>query len=211
MTQIPLILRLKKKQHRDIARAQDLVVSSLYEIFNKAVIHGGTALWRCYSGNRFSEDVDVYIEKDLRKVSNLFTEFEKRGFKVERKKISDNSIYSSLNLSGTIVRFEAIFKKIGGILKDYETIEGNTVIVYTLSAEELIKEKSRTYIKRRKIRDLYDVFFLIKFADKNKVKEAIEYLIKNYQKPIDESDLGAIILQGLIPDSVSMLNYLKSI
>jgi len=60
---IPLGLRIKRKRHREIAFLQDIIVEKLYEIFSKAVIHRETAIWRCYDGNRFSEDIDVYIEE----------------------------------------------------------------------------------------------------------------------------------------------------
>ena len=60
---IPLALRIKKAQHKEIAEAQDIVVEELYRIFSKAVFHGGTSIWRCYNGNRFSEDIDVYNQK----------------------------------------------------------------------------------------------------------------------------------------------------
>jgi predicted nucleotidyltransferase component of viral defense system len=40
----------------------------MYEKFPNAVIHGRTAIWRCYGSNRFSEDVDVYLQlKDKNK------------------------------------------------------------------------------------------------------------------------------------------------
>jgi predicted nucleotidyltransferase component of viral defense system len=58
---IPLILRLKRANHKELAKAQDIIVKALYETFNEAVFHGGTCIWRCYGGNRFSEDIDVYL------------------------------------------------------------------------------------------------------------------------------------------------------
>ena len=71
---IPLILKLKRAQQKEIAKAQDIIVNTLYEVFENAVLHGGTSIWRCYNGNRFSEDVDVYIVKDNIEIpSNLVT------------------------------------------------------------------------------------------------------------------------------------------
>jgi predicted nucleotidyltransferase component of viral defense system len=61
---IPLSQRLKRRQHIEIARLQDIVMETLYRVFPESVLHGGTAIWRCYSGSRFSEDIDVYLEKD---------------------------------------------------------------------------------------------------------------------------------------------------
>ncbi len=206
---ITLILRLKKERQREIAKAEDLIVKTLFEVFDEAVIHGGTAIWRCYNGNRFSEDVDVYIEKNLKKVEKLFKEFERKGFLIEKKKISNNSIYSNLRLNRTLVRFEAVFKKIKGILKEYENTNGNFSTVYTLSEEELIKEKSFAYLKRLKIRDLYDVFFLLRYADISLVKNDLNKLILGFKKPIDEDNLRVLIIEGITPGTKDMLNYIK--
>ena len=65
-----MIDKLKKKMHKDIALLQDIFIDILYEIFPDCVLHGGTAVWRCYNGTRFSEDIDVYIKKDLQKLEN---------------------------------------------------------------------------------------------------------------------------------------------
>ena len=69
---IPLILKLKKSSQKEIAKAQDLIVEEIYKIFDKAIIHGGTSIWRCYNGNRFSEDIDMYIPKEISKINDLF-------------------------------------------------------------------------------------------------------------------------------------------
>lgn len=208
---IPLTLRLKKEKHRKIARAQDLVIECLYSIFNNAVLHGGTSIWRCYKGVRFSEDIDVYLQKDPQKIERLFEEFEKKGFIINKKKIGENAIYSVLNLNETIIRFEALFKKINGILKEYESCDGNLKTIYTLSPEELIKEKIDTYLKRYKIRDLYDIFFLLRYIkDKKTIKKELIQLTKNFKKPIDEKELKILILEGLVPETEKMFYYIKS-
>ena len=85
MPQIPLILKLKKKAHKDIAEAQDIIIRELYTLFDKAVLHGGTSIWRCYGGNRFSEDIDVYIPNDQKRIDSLFEHLKKNGFVIYRK------------------------------------------------------------------------------------------------------------------------------
>jgi len=208
---IPLANRIKKEAHRNIASAQDLIIKSLYAVFNDAVFHGGTAIWRCYGGKRFSEDIDVYIPKNKEKIDALFLEFGKEGFAIEKKKISENSIYSNLRFNRVEVRFEAIFKEREGTIKDYENVDGTFVSVYTLKEDEFIEEKVNAYLGRRKIRDLYDVFFLIKYVqDKEKIKEKINQLIKEYLEPFDEKDLKVLVLEGLVPTSQKMLEYIKS-
>ena len=206
---IPLMLRLKKAAHKEIAKAQDIIVETLYEVFNDAVIHGGTCIWRCYQGNRFSEDIDVYLLRDLQKINKLFEFFEKKGFMINKKKIGENSIYSTLSINGVIVRFEALFKRIKGSLKEYEKVEGNFMTVYTLAPEELIEEKINTYLKRLKVRDLYDIFFLLRYADKDILRKKLEKLLKEFKRPIDEKELKVLILEGIVPDFDQMISYIR--
>ena len=175
---LPIQLKLKRKIHKDIAYAQDLIVETIYEFFPSAVIHGGTAIWRCYEGNRFSEDIDMYIKKDTEKINALFLTLEKNGFSVSKKRIKENSLYSTLKFNTSIVRFEALFKAIKNpFLKEYETSEGNLINIFTLSPDDLVEEKINTYIERKKIRDLYDLFFLLRYIKENRVFLPCFYLI----------------------------------
>jgi len=91
---IPINLKLKRKAHKDIAYAQDLIVEEIYNFFPKAVFHGGTAIWRCYNGNRFSEDIDLYMNKDKNKIEEFFNSLVKKGFKIIKKRVKENSLYS---------------------------------------------------------------------------------------------------------------------
>lgn len=207
---IPLILRLKKAEHREIAKAQDIVVVTLYEVFDDAVIHGGTAIWRCYSGNRFSEDIDAYLERDMKKINRFFELIEKRGFAIVKKKVGENSIFSNLAFGRTMVRFEAVFKKTSSSLKEYETAEGNFITIYTLSPNALVKEKVAAYLSRFKIRDLYDIFFLLRHLDSSSLpREELKKLVGKFKKPVDEQELRVLILEGITPESGKMLAYIS--
>jgi len=207
---IPLILKLKKNKYKEIARAQDIIIEELYKVFDKAVLHGGTAIWRCYDGKRFSEDIDVYISRDLKRLNLLFENLKNKGFRIIRKKIGENSLYSNLDLNGVFVRFEALFKKSRGILKEYEKIEGNLTIVQTLSPEDILHEKIDTYIKGRKVRDIYDVFFLLRYVEvDNEIRKKLNRFFKNFQKPVDEKQLNVLIFEGLVPDLNDILLYIK--
>jgi len=209
-TRIPLVLKLKRTQQKEIAKAQDIMVNIMYTVFDNVVLHGGTSIWRCYGGNRFSEDVDVYIIKNIKKIELFFDKLKERGFIELKKKISETSIFSNFEFNRTNVRFEALFKDVKGELRDYETADGNFITVYTLSPETLIKEKVEAYLRRLKIRDLYDIFFLLRYVkDKNIVKKDLERLLKEFKHPIDETDLKVLIIQGLTPPTNSMLNYIQ--
>ena len=209
MVKIPLQVKLKRELHRKIAYAQDLIVKEVYSVFDKAVLHGGTAIWRCYNGRRFSEDLGFYLPKDKKKINVLFENLEKVGFKIEKKKISDNSIYSELELDGLLTRLEATFQNIPGIICDYEMSDGNNISVYSLDPKSFVAEKSITYLKRFKVRDLWDVFFLLKIIDNAKEVKEVGNLIKNYKKPLDEEDLKVTILEGIIPSANEMINYIQ--
>ena len=207
---IPLILKLKKAEHKEVAKAQDLIVETLYKTFEYGVIHGGTSIWRCYHGSRFSEDVDVYISRDLKKIDLFFSSTEKLGFIIKKKKIGENSLYSNLELNETSVRLEAIFKKVNGSLAEYEAVDGNLITVYTLLPEELINEKVNAYLGRKKIRDLYDIFYLLRFVkDKKLIIKSLKKLIDEFPRPVDEKDLKILIIEGIVPNLDSMLLYIK--
>ncbi|MEK6871715.1 MAG: nucleotidyl transferase AbiEii/AbiGii toxin family protein [Nanoarchaeota archaeon] len=211
MAEIPPILKLRKQAQKDVASAQDKIVEEIFKVFGKtAVLHGGTCIWRCYKGNRFSEDVDVYIPKDLDKLNLIFENLKKLGFIIEKKKIGKNILHSSLKLSRTIVRFEAFFKEIKGELKEYEKIDGNVITIYTLIPEELILEKINAYQNRRKIRDLYDIFFLLRhIKNKSEVSNELRKFIKDFKNPLDEKDINGLIIEGIVPDAEGMLNYIE--
>lgn len=206
----PLILKLKKASHKEIAKVQDLIIESLYKTFDKAVLHGGTSIWRCYQGNRFSEDIDAYLPKEQPRINALFKDFQKKGFKIIKKKISEKSIYSDFELNRTRVKFEAVFKKSTGVLRGYRTAEGNLITIYTLAPEELIKEKIKAYLKRYKIRDLYDIFFLLRhIKTKDSVKNELKLLVDKFKQPIDKKELKVLIIEGLTPEIDEMLEYIK--
>lgn len=193
-----------------MAFAQDLIVEELYKTFNRAVLHGGTAIWRCYSGRRFSEDLDFYLPNDKEAINRLFSELEKKGFKVIKKKIFDNSVYSELELNRASVRLEATFQKIKGTLVDYECGDGNRISIYSLTPEEFIREKIITYLRRMKIRDLYDIFFMMgRINEMSHLSKDIRMLISGFKKPVDEPDLKAILLEGIVPSSDDMIGYIK--
>jgi len=207
---IPLNLRLRKKTEKEIAYSQDIIVGELYKFFPKAIIHGGTAIWRCYQGNRFSEDIDVYINKDEEKIEGLFKSLEGKGFKIIKKRVKEFSLYSELILNNIPVRLEATFQNKKPFFKKYETSESFFINVYTLSPEDLIIEKVETYLKRRKIRDLYDVSFLISHVQNKKIIENhLKRLIENYEKPNDEENLANIIIMGVVPNSNEIITEIK--
>lgn len=200
MTKIPLEKRLKKAAHKKLAFAQDLIIGIIYTHFPRAVVHGGTAIWRCYNGNRFSEDIDVYVSKKSNEdkiFDNFLISLKSRGFVVKKFKRTANSIFSKFELSGVEIRFEAVFRDIKNFLvKPFELADGTFANVYTLSPEDLLLEKSLAYKSRKKIRDLYDIWFLSNLVDVTKIKQHLDFSV---EEPKDYGSLKALIIFGAIP------------
>jgi predicted nucleotidyltransferase component of viral defense system len=205
----PLHRRLRRGRHKRVARLQDMIVEALYQVFPRSVLHGGTAIWRCYFGNRFSEDVDVYIDKDTKKIDRFFEGLKRAGFKVLKKRMTSNSLFSVLSFESTEVRFEALFKNVRGIVKEYETYEGILFNVFTLNPDEIVREKISAYLKRRKIRDLYDIFFMLRYSEKEGLQLDLQKLLHGFKDPVDEEELRALIMFGAIPTKDDMLEYIR--
>jgi predicted nucleotidyltransferase component of viral defense system len=209
---LPLDKRLKKRLHRNVALAQDILIMEVYNSFPQAVIHGGTALWRCYGSNRFSEDVDIYLPISARKESfrSLLDGLVRKGFIIEKFKKTGSSIFSKYSYLGVVVRLEAVFKKVEAtVLREFEMIDGTFILVNTLKPEEMLEEKIRTYFERRKVRDLYDVFFLTRTVEKERVRGSALKLIEKFTTPVDEKELKALIISGSIPEAEEMLESVK--
>jgi len=213
MVILPINKKLKKKIHKTIALAQDVLVMQIYDNFPKAVIHGGIAIWRCYGSNRFSEDIDIYLPLTIKNadMKNFLDRLERKNFIVEKFKRTNNSIFAKFSYLDVIIRCEAIFKNIRNfVIKPFEMSDGTFILVNILQPEEMIKEKISAYFKRRKVRDLYDIFFLLKFVeDKEKIKNHLLKFIEDFKKPKDEKELKALIISGSVPTIKNMLDVIK--
>jgi predicted nucleotidyltransferase component of viral defense system len=211
MVILPLIRKLRKKIHREIAFAQDVLIQEVFRTFNSAILHGGTAVWRCYQSNRFSEDLDFYIsQKEKEKIEKFFDELKNLGFKILKRKLTKNALYSKLKYNEVEIRFEVLFKEIKKFAtKEYEMADGTKIVVNTLFPEDLIKEKVETYLNRLNIRDLYDIFFLLDFAKQREIKNDLSRLLKNFKNPKNEKELKYLIIVGTAPKLEEMLKKIK--
>jgi predicted nucleotidyltransferase component of viral defense system len=213
MVILPLEKKLRKARDKTIALAQDILVMEIYNHFPKAIVHGGTAVWRCYGSNRFSEDVDFYFPLEAKKanIKVFLDSLKAKGFVTEKFKKTNNSIFAKFSYSGVIVSCEAVFKNVKNfVVKPFEMIDGSSILVNTLLPEQIIEEKVHAYLKRGKIRDLYDIFFLLKFVEnKDLVKNMLKLLVKKFKPPKDEKELKVLIISGSVPTAKFMLEELR--
>ncbi|MBI3859140.1 MAG: nucleotidyl transferase AbiEii/AbiGii toxin family protein [Thaumarchaeota archaeon] len=207
MPTIPLALRLRRAVHRDIAAAQDLMVIDLYSALPASVMHGGTAIWRCYGGNRFSEDIDVYLPPSLRGSFGKFLErLKEKGFAQTKVKQTKNAIFANFELRRTAVRFEASLRPKKSVVKEYEAVDGNFLTVRTIPPDELLSEKAMAYTSRRLVKDLYDVFFLVHRVEAaGTPRQNVVRMLKEFHEPVDGGGLEAIVISGVAPNVEEML------
>ncbi len=213
MAALPLLSRLRKRAQRELAAAEDILASELFKIFPYAVLHGGTSIWRCYGSNRFSEDIDVYLPKSA-VGSTVLEEFQKsletRGFTVKKFRIKHNSIYSNFSYLSINIRFEAVFQdKKTFVTKPFELSDGNFLNINTLSPEGLLMEKLTTYKDRRKMRDLYDIYFLLRIVNKENLKDPLREFLRVFKEPVDPESLEDLVFAGVPPSLAEMLEEIK--
>lgn len=209
----PIEVYLKTEIQLSMARMQDNVVESIFNIEPNIIMHGGTAIWRCYNGNRFSDDIDIYAtEKQINKLSNNLTlELSKRNAKIAPFPYS-NRLISIYNDSAKI-KLESMMlpKHIRKTEKEYEKIDGSKIFITTLLIEDFIEEKITAYKKREYARDLYDIYYLTTIDKLSlKTRKMIKEFLKNISKPMDEGSLQALIYKGIAPSFETMVNSIKS-
>lgn len=183
------------------------MVMGTYDVFPTAVLHGGTAIWRCYGGNRFSEDVDFYLPPSERgKSASLSVDFQRKGLPEQKLRETPNSVLAKFGSGPSAVRFEATFRRAGGaVVRRYEMLDGSFAAVRTLSAGSLLEEKALAYLGRRKVRDLYDVFYLVQVAeDAAGALEPVRRLVRSFRAPADGGNLRATVITGSVPTVAEM-------
>ena len=161
----------------------ELILYSIYSQFSDIfILKGGTALYKFYNLNRFSEDLDfvlnrkkVDLTKILRKVlkSVSLVGIEGRIKNVEKYK---NEINVKLNFKGPLYngrkeslafialnisqREKPMQIKKELLIPSYKEIPSFEVFV--MGMQEILSEKVRAILTRNKARDIYDCWFLLK-------------------------------------------------
>ncbi len=208
---IPLVNKLKKRLHLEVAMLQDEVVELLYSIDNNLVFHGGTAIWRCYNGNRFSEDLDFYAKSPASLEKGFKQTIESRGLLVSKFKKTENLIFAKVSNGRTDVLVEVNFSTFKPFVsKPFEKADGSSLIIFTLSPESLFLEKIQAYKNRKFIRDIYDIYHLSNLIQENNALiAAAKGFLETLEKPVDEKNLKAIVYSGAIPSFDQMVQALK--
>ncbi|MGB9728142.1 MAG: nucleotidyl transferase AbiEii/AbiGii toxin family protein [Nitrososphaeria archaeon] len=83
---------------------------------------------------------------------------------------------------------------------DYWLVEGGSIVVKTITPEDLLSEKVNAFISRRKSRDLYDIYYLLDFCEVEKIKCVLKELLPFLDsEPKDFNMLSEPIILGRSP------------
>lgn len=204
---MPLSKILKGKWRR-IAELQDFVMIELSKSFN-FILHGGTAVWRVYSGKRFSYDIDVY-HNDPEDVAKHFSS--SSVFKVLKSKITPSKVLYLKIGNEVVAELEAspIPKGVETVEASFWLVDGSSMVVVTLTPESLLREKVRAFMDRKTAKDLYDIFYLLDFCDKSKIRGEMEKIAPLLEsEPKDFPGLPELILVGKPPSFEAVVRKVK--
>jgi len=206
---LPIKNQLQKRSQIELAQLQDEVIDLVYSINQKAVLHGGTAIWRCYDGSRFSEDLDFYANPEPDFEKKLIQETTQRGLSATKFKKTSNTVYSKISNGKIIVSLEIALREKKGTTVFYKNVNGTTLNILSLTKEELILEKALAFKNRKLIRDIWDVYFLMETASFEKIKNELKKTINEFDKPIDEKNLKILIYRGVAPTFKQMIESIQ--
>ena len=181
--------------------AQHLFLSSLYKLpeAEKLLFKGGTALRFIYGSPRFSQDLDFTGENIYRHqiidalFINALSEIEKQGIKIDFKEAKPTTggylgiIHYEIYDFTEDMKFEISLRRSKKLSKEITTIANDYAPAYTIVSmpgAEIVEGKTAALLKRKKPRDYYDIYFLLrhpqlhKFVEKTRLKEVMENLEK---------------------------------
>lgn len=221
-------MEIRDASQMEKARLEDVLVELLYSKYTGLVFHGGTSIWRCYGGNRFSRDIDFYLQaktqKEKMRYYKEFLEFFKEsGFSIKEKGYENaTDTMHFLVESTTKMKIDINFKYKNGKEIDYIKIDDSKIVVLSLDPVELLNEKITAYddklsnqskLKHPEAHDLYDIYYLISLISKcdaetiKRLKSLINKIDGN--PPLDINSLGHLIIAGLPPSFGLMIDEIR--
>ena len=214
----------KIDEYRKKAVLEDIIIDILYEEYGRKItMHGGTCVWRCYGGKRFSRDIDLYLNKEALTIKylkkTLFEQLREKNILIKQSRYFDSiNTLSLIVQTNTKVKLDINFNFVEGGEIDYLTVSGAKKLIIALSAEDLLKEKIETYLDKIKegkeeIQDLYDIWVLkdsvIKQSKESRYKlRLLLNKIKN-KEPQNSKSLESLLIEGLSPSFEKMIGDLN--
>jgi predicted nucleotidyltransferase component of viral defense system len=185
---------LKNREYIEKDYFQDVLLYHLYKKSNNFIFKGGTCLYKLYNLPRFSEDLDFSIltQKNIKEtIESVARELKA---KIESKKTKTSFLFK-LRFSGILTQFGivridvSLYNIVFGFeVKNYVSpyIDLPPFSLRVLKLEEILAEKIHALIKRNNARDLYDLFFLLRFVVPNEelIQKKLEIFKMKFDKEI---------------------------
>lgn len=210
--ELPIMSLLRGRGELETAQLEDDIVSVLVNITDKMAMHGGTAIWRCYGGKRFSTDIDAYIwEEEFRE--KFIGAAEKIG--VEVSKFREKGVtFIHVRKNNTEIKIEPRNVEKRALLIPYERIDGSRINILALSPEDLILEKIEAYRDRRAYKDMYDITVLLNSVkEPGKIKNALAEFANDIPEPDERiqslTEFKATVYAGAVPTYAKMAEFIK--
>ena len=179
-----------------LAEFQDYVLEIIYNrIEPAALLYGGTAVWRCYGGQRFSEGIDIHLRNES--LEKLIASLPKYGVRLLWRDV-DYPSRIRIGNNETSLLLESKEGYAESVVRQYFRVDGSPMTVSVLSPTELLIKKIEAYNGRRFIRDIYDMFILTRYLDPSDytVISRLSTFLKSVAKPDDEAILSSLIYSG---------------
>lgn len=194
---------LTNKEHIEKDYFQDWFLYNLLKKTNKLVFKGGTALYKIYRIPRFSEDLDFTmlenfdVERPVMEVAKMM-----KG-DVKARKTSDSLLFK-IGFRGILTKYNTLRIDIstknkvleGFDVKSYVPgyVDINPFSVRVLKPAEMVAEKIHSLLMRKKARDLYDLFFLLRFSkfDKDLVDKKLGIFRMTFNLSVFKSTVNQI-------------------
>lgn len=170
---------LTNKEHIEKDYFQDLFLFHLYKKTNRLVFKGGTCLYKLYGLPRFSEDLDFSTLEEKETAGalaeGLVSEVSgKIGAEVKSVKKMESSMIVKLGFAGILTEYNSLRIDInlknavfGYDVRQYVPpyIDISPFSMKVLNTKEILAEKVHALFARDKARDMYDLFFLLRFVE----------------------------------------------
>lgn len=159
---------------------QDLIKQEKFEIevlerlnsgkfLEHLVFCGGTMLRLCYELNRFSVDLDFWIIKpiDINKLFNKLYEYLANFYTIKDSENKFSTLLFEIKSTdyprNLKIEIRKEIKKIKTeIAIAYSKFSNIQVFLKVVSLQEMMKAKIEAFLKRKEIRDVFDIEFLLK-------------------------------------------------
>jgi predicted nucleotidyltransferase component of viral defense system len=152
---------MDERSHRKYLKVMEILPDVVECSNGKLVLVGGTALSLFYLNHRLSVDLDFNpvsgIDKKLKE--ELKGRLTKLGYRTSVGQYENQFIVQFENTSIKIEIFEPELRE---KVRNIEVHVFSDTKINVASLEDLLRMKIETYSKRKEVRDLFDIFYIIK-------------------------------------------------